>query len=185
MLAASRRAASRLFGPCTAITARRLCATLVRTPTVTPCRGTSVRSEKPGKVFMLSARVVSASAVIRLPESAAVPGGLNATCPSDAPEASRNRSTPPASASLASYAAGSCGDGNHTASAGIERPWPAAALSGPAISSAAKRWQLKCAAWSTSRKPPPGAGSTYSSIIAIATWRRSGPRAAVSRASAR
>ena len=67
-----------------------------------------------GKVARLSRRVESGSATTRVRAEPRCPGGLNATWPSPAPEASRKRSTPPAAAIRSSYASGSAGSGSQS-----------------------------------------------------------------------
>ncbi|MGZ4388475.1 MAG: hypothetical protein ACXVZL_03750 [Gaiellaceae bacterium] len=69
----------------------------------------------------MSRRVVSASSTTAVRPSRGAPGPSMATWPSEAPEASRKRSIPPAAAIRSSYAAGSVGSGSQTSRIGIER----------------------------------------------------------------
>ena len=63
-------------------------------PTLTPYFGTSLTSLKSGKVPKLSWRVSSAILTMRVRALFSVPGGLNATWPSDPPLAIRKTFTP-------------------------------------------------------------------------------------------
>ena len=106
-----RASVRRLPAPQTIITAS-FAAAIVSMPTLMPKCGTADSVPNAGKVIRLSRRVSSDSGMIRVRLSRGLPGGLNATCPSLAPDASMKKSIPPASAMRASYAAGSRTSGN-------------------------------------------------------------------------